>query len=127
MPGSARGAKNVPDDIFREPTMARMTRTDDDSKATALRHALQARGLDARDFEIEEDSRSGISQLLGMAGGVLTVRRRSTGEIRIYASGPGSTWFAAILADLDRGYFRAATPAGAFHRRPAPMESAIWV
>jgi hypothetical protein len=107
--------------------MARMSRIDEEAKVLALRHALQARGLDVRDFEIEEDSRSGISQLLGMAGGVLTVRRRSTGEIRVYASGPGSTWFAAILSDLDRGYFRAATPARSFHRRPEPARSAIWV
>jgi hypothetical protein len=94
-------------------------------KVGSLRQMLASRGMDPRDFEIDEDSRSGISQLLGLAGGVLTVRRRSTGEIRVYASGPGSAWFATIAADLDRGYFRAATPSAGFQRR-ADMRPAIW-
>lgn len=97
-----------------------------DPKVAALRQMLLSRGMDPRDFEIEEDTRSGISQLLGLAGGVLTVRRRSTGEIRVYASGPGSAWFATISSDLDRGYFRAATPATQFTRRVAGP-SAVWV
>lgn len=91
----------------------------DEEKTAAIRTLLASRGLDAHDFEIEEDARSGISQLLGLAGGIVSLRRRSTGEIRVYAAGPGSAWFAALCADLDRGYFRAATPAAAF-RRPAP-------
>lgn len=78
-----------------------------DAKVTAVRQLLTARGMDPRDFEVDEDARSGISQLLGVSGGVLTLRRRSTGEMRVYASGPGSAWFAAISADLGRGYFRA--------------------
>lgn len=97
-----------------------------DGKVAALRQMLQSRGMDPRDFDIEEDARSGISQLLGLAGGVLTLRRRSTGEIRVYASGPGSAWFATIAADLDRGYFRAATPARGFARRIVGP-SAVWV
>jgi len=97
-----------------------------DGKVAALRQMLQSRGMDVGDFEIEEDTRSGISQLLGLAGGVLTLRRRSTGEIRVYASGPGSAWFATIAADLDRGYFRAATPSRGFARRIVGP-SAVWV
>ena len=69
-------------------------------KVLAVRHMLTARGLDARDFDIEEDTRSGISQLLGLAGGIITLRRRSTGEIRVYAAGPGSAWYATIAMDL---------------------------
>lgn len=95
-------------------------------KLVALRQMLAARGMDPRDFDIEEDHRSGISQLLGLAGGVLTLRRRSTGEIRVYASGPGSAWFATIAADLDRGYFRPATPSAGFQRRGEAL-SALWV
>lgn len=101
--------------------MARMSYGNDDSgdKTVAIRTLLASRGLDARDFDIEEDSHSGISQLLGLAGGIVSLRRRSTGEIRVYAAGPGSAWFAALCADLDRGYFKAATPSAAF-RRAAP-------
>lgn len=107
--------------------MARMpsSRPESDDKVSTLRQMLLSRGLDPRDFEIHEDSRSGISQLLGLAGGVLTMRRRSTGEIRVYASGPGSAWFATIAGDLDRGYFRGATPAAKF-RRPVIQASAVW-
>lgn len=107
--------------------MANMMNTRSSDKILALRHMLQSRGLDVRDFEIEEDGHSGISQLLGLAGGVLTLRRRSTGEIRVYASGPGSAWFASIVADLDRGYFRAATPGPGFRRRLEAAGSALWL
>lgn len=107
--------------------MAQMIRTDNGDKVLALRHMLNARGLDARDFDIEEDTKSGISQLLGLAGGILTLRRRSTGEIRVYAAGPGSAWFASIAMDLDRGYFRNAAPAASFSRRSPAGTSALWV
>lgn len=107
--------------------MARMpaSGTTSDDKVTALRQMLISRGMDPRDFDIHEDCRSGISLLLGMAGGVLTMRRRSTGEIRVYASGPGSAWFATISSDLERGYFRGSTPAARF-QRPMKQASAAW-
>ncbi len=98
--------------------MARLSLGSDGETLGALRRLLAARGLDERDFEIEEDRHSGISQLLGMAGGIVSLRRRSTGEMRVYAAGPGSAWYAAICADLELGYFRAATPATAFRRQP---------
>jgi hypothetical protein len=107
--------------------MALMFRSDTGDKVPALRQMLHSRGLDARDFDIEEDSRSGISQLLGLAGGIITLRRRSTGEIRVYAAGPGSAWYAAIVSDLDRGYFKNAAPTSAFLRRTPPSTSALWV
>lgn len=105
--------------------MARMIHGNDGDKRLNVQQLLASRGLDARDFDIEEDAHSGISQLLGLAGGIVSLRRRSTGEIRVYAAGPGSAWFAAICADLDRGYFKAATPPAAF-RRPA-LASAVWI
>jgi hypothetical protein len=111
----------------RIPTMARMPVSNpaSDDKITALRQMLLSRGMDPRDFDIQEDSRSGISLLLGLAGGVLTLRRRSTGEIRVYASGPGSAWFATISGDLDRGYFRGATTATRFQRSMS-VPAAAW-
>lgn len=107
--------------------MARMMPRAESDTIPALQRMLSARGLDVRDFEIEEDTRSGISQLLGLAGGIVSLKRRSTGEIRVYATGPGSAWYASICADFDRGYFRAATPAKAFMRREGAGISALWV
>lgn len=107
--------------------MARMMNGTDGDKIQVVQRMLTARGLDARDFEIEEDARSGISQLLGLAGGIVSLRRRSTGEIRVYAAGPGSAWYAAICSDLERGYFKASTPPGAFLRRGDAGLSALWV
>ncbi len=106
--------------------MAQMISTGGGEKILALRQMLDARGFDARDFDIEEDTHSGISQLLGLVGGILTLRRRSTGEIRVYAAGPGSAWYATICSDLDRGYFRSATPAGAFRRRSESAQAPAW-
>lgn len=107
--------------------MAQMIRTGHSDKIVAVRQLLQSRGLDVRDFDIEEDSNSGIGQLLGLVGGILTLRRRSTGEIRVYASGTGSAWYASISIDLERGYFKAATPAQAFQRRAPARLASLWV
>lgn len=106
--------------------MARMFGKVHSDTVAAIRHLLAARGLDHRDFDIEEDTRSGIGQLLGMAGGIVTLRRRSTGEIRVYAAGAGSAWYATIATDLDRGYFRAAEPRALLTRRVPSRLSALW-
>lgn len=66
---------------------------------------LDARGFAAGDFELEEESSEELSQLLGSAGVILTVRCRSTGEERFYSMGSGSAWFGAFLMDLGRGHF----------------------
>jgi len=108
--------------------MARMFRTDSSDKIAALQGLLTARGFDTRDFEIDEDTQSGIGQLLGLAGGVLTIRRRSTGELRVYACGAGSTWYAAVSQDLERGYFKGASPKRSFLRRDVVASaSALWL
>lgn len=106
--------------------MATMSRPPQkDGKVGLLRQLLRARGLDDADFEIVEDARSGIGQLLGMASGILTVRRHSTGEIRVYAT--GSNWISAVKADLDRGYFRASSDAGKGRAKlAAGGGSALW-
>jgi hypothetical protein len=74
-----------------------------DDKREALYGLLRSWGHDARDFEVDEDTDSELGRLFGLTGGVLTVRRRSTGEERLYATGMGSAWFAAVLMDLSRG------------------------
>lgn len=88
--------------------MATLFNTHSGNKVRAIRGMLEARGFDTRDFELREEAHSNVSQLLGLAGGIITVRRRSTGELRVYACGEGSAWFASISADLDQDYFRAA-------------------
>ncbi len=72
-----------------------------DDKREALHALLSACGHDADDFEIEEDTDSCL--LFGLTGGVLVLRRRSSGEERLYATGAGSAWFAAVMMDVSRG------------------------
>jgi len=74
--------------------------------ATALRGVLRAHGLDAADFEFEEHE-SSLVELLGSSGAILAVRRRSTGEERLYAIGSDSAWLGAFMMDLGSGHFGA--------------------
>jgi len=74
-------------------------------KMQILGGLLRSWGHDADDFLVEEDSSPALADLFGMAGGVVIVRRRSTGEERLYATGLGSAWFGSLLMDLARGHF----------------------
>ena len=65
--------------------------------------------MNADDFEVEEDQNSELAHLFGLAGGIVIVRRRSTGEERLYATGLGSAWFGTLLMDLARGHFAASS------------------
>jgi len=38
--------------------------------------------------------------LFGLVGGIVIVRRRSTGEERLYATGQGSAWLGTLLMDF---------------------------
>ena len=60
----------------------------------ALHGLLRANGLAADDFEFEEHD-SGFVDLIGSGGHIVSVRRRSTGEERLYATGPDSAWLGA--------------------------------
>ena len=68
-PPAPRRIRRIGLDAFSttEHPMARLSLGSDGETLGALRPAGAARGLDERDFEIEEDRHSGISQLLGMA------------------------------------------------------------
>ena len=70
----------------------------------ALHGMLRAQGLDAEDFEFEEHD-SGFVDLLGTSGRIVSVRRRSTGEERLYATGPDSAWMGAFMMDIGSGHF----------------------
>jgi hypothetical protein len=70
---------------------------------------LRSLGQDASDFDIQEDRSSDLASLFGFGGGILIVRRRSTGEEHTYATGVGSAWFGALLMDMARGRFAPAS------------------
>ncbi len=73
------------------------------SKFEALSRLLSAWGHDARDFVVETDQTSELAELFELTGGILKVRRCSTGEERLYAAGVDSAWFCTLLMDLARG------------------------
>jgi hypothetical protein len=79
----------------------------DRDKVKILNGLLRSWGHDADDFEVEEDHTSELADLFGLVGGIVIVRRRSTGEERLYATGLGSAWFGSLLMDLARGHFEA--------------------
>jgi len=72
-------------------------------KLASLDALLRQWGCTLDDFDMEEDRNSDLGQLFGLAGGVLVVRRRESGEERVYAAGMGSGWAAALVSDLSRG------------------------
>ena len=85
------------------------TQGSNDDKVKVLGGLLRSWGHNADDFEVEEDQNSELAHLFGLAGGIVIVRRRSTGEERLYATGLGSAWFGTLLMDLARGHFAASS------------------
>jgi len=66
--------------------------------------ALRGRGYDERDFELDT-CRAPLSDLMGLDDELVTVRRRSTGNERHYASTPDEPWLLGLIVDLDHGHF----------------------
>ena len=66
---------------------------------------LRAWGLDPNDFEFEGGESCGLSEGFGLVGGVVLVRRCSTGEERLYVAGPDAAWFGTLMMDVSRGHF----------------------
>jgi len=91
----------------RESSMRRAPVPATPDKIQVLHGLLRSWGHDADDFQVEEDRSPALAELFGVAGGVVIVRRRSTGEERLYATGLGSAWFGSLLMDLARGHFAA--------------------
>jgi hypothetical protein len=81
------------------------TSTPPPETSRALQAALRSRGFATEDFRVEEESDPELSHALGVVGGILKVRCRSTGEERLYSTGAGSGWLGAFLMDLGRGHF----------------------
>ena len=80
----------------------------------ALHAALRSRGFELDDFRLCIDNASAGSQSLGMPGGLIKVRCRSTREERLYPI--GSAWLGAFTTDLVGGHFAQART----RREPAP-------
>jgi len=81
------------------------THTAEERKVQVLNGLLRSSGFDPQDFDIQQRQGSGLADLFGLVGGIVTVRCISTGEERLYATGPGSTWFGAMFMDLAQGRF----------------------
>ncbi|MET0333269.1 MAG: hypothetical protein ABW190_03285 [Rhizobacter sp.] len=73
----------------------------------AVGQMLSSIGYDADDFEIQSDNSSPLAQLFRLAGGVLVVKRRSTGESRFYATDSESAWADTLMSDLEHGVLAA--------------------
>ncbi|MEY4563179.1 MAG: hypothetical protein RLZZ618_2456 [Pseudomonadota bacterium] len=73
-------------------------------KTRAFAKILRSWGYDDTDFVVESDTTSELGSLFGIAGGVLVVKRRSTGESRVYQAAVESQWFDSVLHDLANGH-----------------------
>ena len=107
IPGASRCPKNLANGhgSSEARNMQIIGKQSSNDKVKVLGGLLRSWGHDAEDFEVEEDQSSELAELFGAAGGVIVVRRRSTGEERLYATGLGSAWFGTLLMDLARGHF----------------------
>ncbi len=71
----------------------------------AIGDLLSARGFALDDFSVVEDRSPHLNDLFGLIGGVVVVRRISSGDERVYAAGAGSAWYGALVSDIDAGHF----------------------
>jgi len=105
--------------------MAAATHAARPATSSALEAALRARGFAAEDFRLQEEQDSELAEELGVAGGFLKVRCRSTGEERLYATGAGSGWLGAFLMDLARGHFARAVKHDVPARLPMTVRAPV--
>lgn len=71
----------------------------------AMRGFLHATGWDAADFELHIDAAPLTARLGRPHDKILTVKRRSTAQERLYYAGPFSAWLAQLLQDVEQGHF----------------------
>jgi len=83
-----------------------MDRTAPTHRRAVIVTTLLASGFDPRDFEFEETPRPSLGAVQ-LTDTMLTVRRRSTGDERLYMAGDGLPWFALVADDLHQGRFGA--------------------
>ena len=85
--------------------MARIASLSAARTTQALSGVLLSKGYEVADFEVDEEMGSSLSEVFGVAGGLMKVRCCSTGEERMYSIGLGSAWLGAFLCDLGSGHF----------------------
>jgi hypothetical protein len=81
-----------------------MDRTAPKHRRAVIITTLLASGFDPRDFEVEETARPSLGAVQ-LTDTMLTVRRRSTGDERLYMVGEVMPWFALVADDLHQGRF----------------------
>jgi hypothetical protein len=73
----------------------------------AMRGFLHATGWDAADFQLHVAPAPLDPRPSRPRDRIVTVRRLSTGDERLYYDGPFSAWYAQLLQDVERGVFGA--------------------
>ena len=71
----------------------------------ALHSLIRAHGLEVANFEFAEHESSGLADMLGGSERIVAVKCRTSGEERLYATGPDSAWLGAFMMDLGSGHF----------------------
>jgi hypothetical protein len=84
----------------------RQPETGPSHRHAVLIRTLQMSGFDPRDFDVVE-SRAPQLGAVKLSDDMLAVRRRSTGEERLYVADPELSWFALVVDDLHQGRFGA--------------------
>jgi hypothetical protein len=76
------------------------------SEKEDVMNEIKSKGLDVSDFELidQEDLMQGTD--IQPITGLVTIKRKSTGTSRSYASGDRSTWPTQFADDLKRGLFK---------------------
>ena len=78
-----------------------------DQPLQAIGDLLRTRGFALDDFSVVQDHSPQLRDLFGLVGGVVVVRRLSSGQERTYAAGTGTAWYGALAADIEAGHFGA--------------------
>ena len=105
---------------YRPHAMAHVASLSAARTSHALSGVLVSNGYEVADFQVDEEMGSSLSEVFGLAGGLMKVRCCSTGEERLYSTGLGSAWLGVFLCDLGSGHF-----AGAARKRTNAGESLL--
>lgn len=76
-----------------------------DSPRENFIEAIKHNKMDVDDFELKEQSDPRRGTDIHQITGQVTIRRKSTGVEKTYASGHGSSWPAEFDDDLSQGVF----------------------
>jgi len=80
------------------------------ASVTPIASALRLCGFDEHDFEV--DSNAGPLSQFGLDEALVTVRRRSTGDERLYSARNVALLLFGVIADATQGHFGPPTGRG---------------